>query len=407
MMFPYLDLILLFCLIGLVLLLIYLFLTHDAFRKYRIYLKIRWRMLYSFARHLYYDLVYLVKLAELVRVIAALAILAAFIFILALGFIAFWNIYMVKYLGMHPISLPQPQQLLSSRFNIFWIVGAAGGSLLSMFIKPKLDKFADKVNAKPRVIYVFGSNVLTQKLIRDLINLGIGPMIALIAERKYYWIEDLGKTIDVLILDSPDELKMPTIYDKITFRNALKIISLVDDPELNQHIILNVRRNNPDAEIIILSRNRPYILDLVGEHVRNITVIEDLETITREIIRKLALGFIYPPVIEAPIPEDYIGKRPDDIERDFNQKIIVLGVKRNDKILHTPEKFEKNDMLILYLTDTRVLREFLQLLPLEKEVTEIKQEKVKVEEEEKRNVLKILMKPKSTNETDNENKTLS
>ena len=70
-------------------------------------------------------------------------------------------------------------------------------------------------------------------------------------------------------------------------------------------------------------------------------------------------------------------------------------------------KFEKNDMLILYLTDTRVLREFLQLLPLEKEVTEIKQEKVKVEEEEKRNVLKILMKPKSTNEIDNENKTLS
>ncbi len=340
--------------------------THDLLRKYRIYLKIRWRMLYSFAKHLYYDLLYLVKLTELLKVVLAIVLVIGFIGVLVLGFIAFWNTYFVKYLGLKPLILPLPQQLLSSRFNIFWIAGAAGGSLLSMFIKPKLDKFADKVSAKPKMIYIFGSNVLTEKLIKSLVDLGIGPMIALIAEKKYYWIEDLGKTVDVLILDSPDELRMPTLYDKIKFTNAIKVISLVEDPELNQHIILNVRRNNPDVEIVILSRNRPYILDLVGDHVKNITVIEDLETITREIIRRLALGFIYSPVIEAPTPKEYVNKKPSDIEKDFNGKVVVLGVKRNNEIIPSPETIEPNDVLIMYLVDPGVLREFLQLLPIEK-----------------------------------------
>ncbi len=359
-----------------------LFLKLEFFRKYRMMLKIRWNYGMRLFKHLYYEGIYLVRLTAFIKTLIIIGVALGFIILLIFVIIYFWNEYIVFFanivlnMNLSTISFPNFGGLMG-RFNIFWILGAIGGSLLSVFIKPKLDKFADKVNAKPNMIYVFGSNTLTQRVINEFIKLGIGPLIALIADRKYYWIEELGKIVDVLILDSPEELRMPTIYDKIKFKNALKVISLVDSSEDNQHIILNVRRNNPNVEIIVLSRNKPYILDLVGEKLENITVIEDLETITREIIRRLALGFIHAPVIESYVPEDYIGKAPKLLEEDFNGKIKVLGVKRDSTIIF-PNKLEKDDKLIIYLLHEKAIQEFLQLLPLEKsEIMIAEEESVK------------------------------
>jgi len=356
----------------------------EAFRKYRVWFKIRWNYGMRTFKHLYYEGLYLIRLTAFLKTLLFVGIGLGFIFLLIITIIFFWNEYIVfaaKYffnVEIFEIKLPEYKELFS-RFNIFWIFGAIGGSLLSVFIKPKLEKFADKVNAKQCMIYIFGSNTLAQKIVNEFIKLGIGPMVALIADKKYYWIEDLGKAVDILILDSPEELRMPTIYDKIKFKNALKVISLVDSPEDNQHIILNVRRNNPDVEIIVLSRNKPHILDLVGQNVQNITVIEDLDTITREIIRRLALGFIHAPVIESYVPEDYIGKTPKVLESDFNGKIKILGVKRGGEIVF-PETLDANDRLIIYLMDDKILKEFLQLLP----VTVIKGEVPIAEESERR-----------------------
>ena len=382
----------------------------EKFRKYRVWLKIRWNASMKFFKHMYYDVIYLIRLTAFIKTLLYIGIVIAFLILIGLGLIYIWNEYFyyffvkILHFNVSKIELPDMRTLFS-RFNIFWILGAIGGSLLSVFIKPKLEKFADKVNAKPYMIYIFGSNTLVQKLINELIRLGLGPMVALFADRKYYWIEDLGKAVDVLILDSPDELRMPTIYDKITFKNALKVISLVDSPEDNQHIILNVRRNNPDVEIIVLSRNKPYILDLVGTSIQNITIIEDLDTISREIIRRLALGFIYAPVIESFVPEDYIGRTPRDLEEDFGGKIKVLGIKRGGRIINAIDiKFEEHDKLLLYLADENVLREFIHLIPVKTPEEALKEEAVKEEimkevsaseevtEEQKKDLLEKLKK---------------
>ncbi len=367
-----------------------LFLKLEAFRRYRIMLKIRWNYGMRLVKNLYYEGIYLIRLTAFIKTLVLIGVGLGVILALVFVAIYFWNEYIVFFarnilkINLNEVVFPSLGSSLMGRFNIFWILGALGGSLLSVFIKPKLDKFADKVNAKPNMIYIFGSNTLTQRVINEFIKLGIGPLVALIADKKYYWIEELGKIVDVLILDSPEELRMPTIYDKIKFKNALKIISLVDSPEDNQHIILNVRRNNPEAEIIVLSRNKPYILDLVGEKLEKITIIEDLETITREIIRRLALGFIHAPVIEAYVPEDYLGRSPKLLEEDFNGKIKVLGVKRNGKIIF-PEKLNKDDKLIIYLLREKAIQEFLQLLPLEKtEIVMEETKEIKAEVPEKR-----------------------
>ncbi len=337
-------------------------------RKIIIKFKIRFRKVKKYIKHLYYSAIFVIKIANLIKVLVGLFIFIILIALLGLGIIKFWNFLIAPNVGIY---LPEFSitVLFTGRYNILWIVGMAAGSLVSVFRRSKLEWFAEQVNAKPSMIYIFGANQLVERVVRELIGLGFGPFVALIAEKKYYWIEELGATINVLILDSVEELKLPTLYRKITFRNALKILCLVDNPELSQHIILNVRRVNPEAEIILLSRNKPYILDLIGEQLEKIIIVEDLDTLSREIIRMLALGFIYAPVIEAKAPPEYAGKPVNAVEEDFDYKIKVLGVKRGDKIIQT-NVIEQGDVLILYLVDRRVLKEFVELIPFEGRIEE-------------------------------------
>lgn len=309
---------------------------------------------------------YIVRLTEFIKTFIIIGIFIGLIILIALYVIMLYNIYLaVKY------NLPTVK-IDFGRFSPLFILGWIAGSLLSVFLKPKLERFADRVNAKPQMIYIFGSNDLTRNLVRNLISLGFGPMTALIAEKSYYWIEALGPQVDLLTLDVPDELKVETLYQKVTFKNAIKVVILIDDPELSQHVLVNVRKVNPDAPIIVLSQYKPPIIDLVGEHVQGIQIINDIETIVNEIIRRLALGFDYAPVIEAYAPEDYVGKSFEDLEYDFNYKVKVLGVKREGQILQQT-KIEKNDKIILYLLDRKILREFLSLIPKVEIKTEIEE----------------------------------
>lgn len=297
--------------------------------------------------------------------------------------------------GMKPIKLDL------GRFSPLFVLGGIGGMLVNVFLKPKLERFADRVNAKPLMIYVFGSNEMTRRLVSSLIQLGLGPMTALISEKSMYWIESLGANLDLLILDNPDELKAETLYERIGFKNALRVVILVEDRELSQHILVNVRKVNPDIEIIILSQYKPPIIDLAGSYAYNIRIINDIETISNEIIRRLALGFDYAPVIEADVPEDYINENPNAIEEDFNFKVKVLGVKRENEII-TTDKLKKGDKILLYLKDRTALREFLTLIPkkfavtstVEEEKSETKLEKPRkeIKEEAKGSLLDKLKK---------------
>jgi len=317
-------------------------------------------------KHFYYMIKYIVRLTEFIKTFIVIGVFIGLIILIALYIIMLYNTYLAVQYNLPTVKID------FSRFSPLFILGWIAGSLLSVFLKPKLERFADRVNAKPKMIYIFGSNDLTRNLVRNLISLGFGPMTALIAEKSYYWIEALGPQVDLLILDVPEELKVETLYQKVTFKNAIKIVILIDDPELSQHVLVNVRKVNPDAPIIVLSQYKPPIIDLVGEHVQGIQIINDIETIVGEIIRRLALGFDYAPVIEAYAPEEYIGKSFEDLEYDFNYKVKVLGVKRGDQILQQT-RIEKNDRIILYLLDRKILREFLALIPKVEVKVELKE----------------------------------
>ena len=63
----------------------------------------------------------------------------------------------------------------------------------------KVKQFAKTVSEKKNSIFVFGSNVLTGEFIYDLLELGLGSKVALIADDDREWIDDVREKITVLI----------------------------------------------------------------------------------------------------------------------------------------------------------------------------------------------------------------
>ncbi len=346
------------------------FFKTDVFRKYRIRYKIYRNRLMRFLRHLIHDLLYIVRISALLRMILYFALFILFVGFIAYVAIFFYNQYAVpllgKYLNLAPIELSVDRirgLLFSRQTNPIYAVGFVLGTALSAFMRPKLEKFVEKVRTKRSVIYVFGCSDITRQFVASMCEFGFGPLIALIAEREKPWMANYSAYVDLLTLDDPDILRDPTIYERIGFKNALKVLILVDDKELAQHILLNVRRNNPSVEIVLLSRNKPPLLELAEGFVENIKVIDDVDITNRELIRQISLGFMYANAVETLVPQDYVGRTPEDLESDFNGRLKVLAVKRGHSII-TPREFQENDILILYLVDPRALREFLQLLPI-------------------------------------------
>lgn len=381
--------------IILLLLVIFLviFFRTDIFRKYRIRYKIYKSMIMKLIKHTYNYAKYLIKVAALLKLVLYLAIFILFVASLVIVVVFFYNNYIVPLLSslieLSPISFSLSgltQTLFSSRINPLYFIGVLAGAILSAFMRPKLEHFSVRVKSKKTVIYVFGSNQLVHDFVKSLCNMGFGPLVALIAEKEKPWMMEVKTYIDLLTLDTPEALADEILYNKIEFKNALKVLILVDEPQLAQHILVNVRKVNPDVPIILLSRNKPPLLDLVGKSIKNVVVLDDIDLTSRELVRRLGLGFAYATAIEAPVPKDYVGRRPSDIESDFDHRIKVLAVKRAARIF-MPEKFEQNDILILYLVDSKVLREFLQLLPISpfEELRPLVGQEVETEQTEREN----------------------
>ena len=356
-------------LLGLIVLLVIFFKT-DLFRKYKIRYRIYKNRLMRFIKHLINYGKYIVKIADLLKLILYFVIFISFVVSAVLIAVFFYNQYLVpvlsKITNVQMISLSlsgMAKTLFSSRMNPFYFVGFLSGAVLSAFMRPKLEHFAVRVKSKKTVIYVFGSNEITHQFVKSICDFGFGPLIALIAEKEKPWMAEIKHHVDLLVLDNPEILMDETLYKKIEFKNALKVLVLVDSSELAQSILVNVRKVNPQADVIILSRNKPPLLDFVGNQIENITVLDDIDLTSRELVRRLSIGFMYANAVEVLVPKDYVGRRPEDIEHDFNHRIKVLAVKRKGRI-YMPEKLEMNDILILYLVDIAALREFLQLLPI-------------------------------------------
>ena len=81
----------------------------------------------------------------------------------------------------------------------------------------KVKKFAKEVSEKQNSIFVFGSGSLAEEFIADLIRLGLGTKVALIAEDEKSWMDDLPDEVTCLIEQRMDKYKDRKLYDLTGF----------------------------------------------------------------------------------------------------------------------------------------------------------------------------------------------
>ena len=228
----------------------------------------------------------------------------------------------------------------------------------------KVKQFAKTVSEKKNSIFVFGSNVLTGEFIYDLLELGLGGKVALIADDDREWIEDVREKITVLVEKKHEKYQERQLYDLIGFSTAEKIIILHDN-ELVQYIINNIEDiSHSNVKIILVSQFAPAFVKYLSQAQKNKFVITDnISSITADLYNLMGLPLTQPPVITVPVPEKHIGKKFDDLGV---KKSKILRVQRtiNGKITNLPPEnsFKEQDLVMLYLFDgEESIREIIKI----------------------------------------------
>ena len=209
-------------------------------------------------------------------------------------------------------------------------VGAGGiGVLIRLLFRPDIDKFKDKVNSRSEITYVFGSTIYAEKLIEKLVfQFAYEEQAALIADKKYLWVERLAGSLDTYTVHDTEEFEKRNLYEIIGFKNAKRALILTDNIERNQNILTNLRAIRPDLPIYILSQYTPQYLKS-GELVQDdyLHIIDDLENTREALVKSLSLNINFPDCIEINVPRNYVGlpvTRFSQDKKTFDLEILAI-----------------------------------------------------------------------------------
>ncbi|MFW9854654.1 MAG: hypothetical protein ACFFFG_06320 [Candidatus Thorarchaeota archaeon] len=218
-----------------------------------------------------------------------------------------------------------------------------------LFKKRQIRKFAEKAVERQNSIFVFGSNIFAEAFLERLIEIGAQSKVALIADRKFDWIEEIREQ-DVLVLveERRDEYGKRNLYENIGFQHAEKVIILHEDPVIIQNIMSFIA--NTELKVILLAQFAPpFVHYLGGQKSEQIIIVDNLFQIVRELYRQMDLQLSKPPVVSIPIPKSLINRSLEDLKIP---SVMVLNIFREEderKILPLTELAKSTDRLMLYL----------------------------------------------------------
>jgi len=220
----------------------------------------------------------------------------------------------------------------------------------------KVKKFAKAVEERNNTIFVFGSDSQTQFFIEDLVRLGFGNKVALIADDDKSWIDDVQdqNIVSVLVENNRQKYEDIKLYNLIGFNTAEKIIILHSDGKLIQQIISHIEDlGERDVKLILIAQHSPAFVRYLSQAQRERFIIADnVYSITAELYKTLGLSLNQPPVITVPIPNTFETKIANELKVT---KSMVLRIQRiiNDKeeLISPLNKLRKGDLIMLYLFD--------------------------------------------------------
>ncbi len=274
----------------------------------------------------------------------------------------------LKWIGLFPLvntqfGLSGPWALsLPAQLNPVIVIIYLGVVTMRGFFKSTTEKFAEKVESKEKVIYIFGASIFSEDIVQEMVSMALTEKIALISEKDLLWVKETSKKgIDVLIEEKKEEFERSELYKTIGFKNAEKILILSEDKVLNQNIFLHVRKQNPNVGIVMLERLSPPFIEAIGGPVANLQILKDVDAVTRDLILSLSLEVSYAPVLWMQAPPSFVGEK-GTIIKDVVSGIEVLKIKRGNDLIDPSTKILRKDQLLLYIHDEKDLPKIISLL---------------------------------------------
>ena len=231
-------------------------------------------------------------------------------------------------------------------------------NIVGFFKDRRVRKFAEKVAEHENTIFVFGSDTVTENFIRNLINLGLGNKVALIAEKDMLWIDDVEEEVTKLVEERKEEYNKKQLYETIGFHTAEKIIILHKDPALVQSIIGQIKNINTESKgpkIILIAQNAPPFVRYLSESQRErFIIVDNIYQVTTKLYNEMKLDLVKPPIITVPISKNMYGKTAQELE--IPNSIILRIVRKDedtgkDTLLSITAVLKPLDRLMLYLIE--------------------------------------------------------
>ena len=229
---------------------------------------------------------------------------------------------------------------------------------VGFFKDRRVRKFAEKVAEHENTIFVFGSDTVTENFIRDLIELGLGNKVALIAEKDMLWIDEVGEEVTKLVEERKEEYNKKQIYETIGFQSAEKIIILHKDPTLVQSIIGQIKdisAGPKGPKIILIAQKAPPFDRYLSESQRErFIIVDNIYQVTTKLYNEMKLDLVKPPIITVPVSRKMFGKTAQEL--DIPNSVILRVVRKDedtgkDVLLSVTAVLKPLDRLMLYLLD--------------------------------------------------------
>ena len=220
----------------------------------------------------------------------------------------------------------------------------------------KIKKFAKTVEERDNTIFVFGSDFQTHQFIEDVIRLGLGGKVALIAEDDKNWIDEIqdDDSISVLVEKNLEKYADKKLYNLIGFSTAEKIIILHSDGQLIQNIISHIENlGGRDVKIILIAQYAPAFVKYLSQAQRDRFIITDNVTATTaELYKTLGLDLVQPPIITVPIPKKLSSTPANQIHFKQSRILRIVRTKQVDgqnELLPIENSLIEGDLIMLYL----------------------------------------------------------
>lgn len=260
----------------------------------------------------------------------------------------------------------------TSTFRLIAGIGGAFAVFIRLIMKKPVMKFIRKSVIPKELTYIFGSTPYAEQLLKQMIwEYAYEEKVALISDKDLLWVKSISAWMDTIWVNPLDgisnlaEFSKEWFYDKVTFKNAVRVFILTDSIELNQNILTNIRRLRPTVPIYILKNYAPTFLKTEKLLDPNIHIIDDIDSITAALVLSLSLDIKWPKTAEINVPVTYYKSPAKAITAEV-PKVEVLAVKRNGTLLPTETILQRDDRILVWYSSkfnmkraSRVAQEFL------------------------------------------------